>query len=225
MHALQERMARSSFGFGKWDAPYWFIGPEQGKGRGEAPDNTLRSSAWERLGCAEVCDCREFHDLIGEDRWHARAQLQKTWSSLIRLLLTYMDRPADNESVRAYQRDEWGSSRGETCVIELSGLAARSLSTPTEREIFREERIEMIRSRMERYRPELVVMYGAGQIEHWRGVAGCEVRVGEPARRAPHRTILACTNHPVAHGVGTQYWLEFGEKLRRLKEHVDITKG
>jgi hypothetical protein len=39
---LELEMAQNCFGYGRWDAPYWFIGPEQGKGNDEPDDNTLR---------------------------------------------------------------------------------------------------------------------------------------------------------------------------------------
>jgi hypothetical protein len=30
--AWREEMARECYGYGRWAAPYWFIGPEQGQG-------------------------------------------------------------------------------------------------------------------------------------------------------------------------------------------------
>jgi hypothetical protein len=67
-------MAHHSLGYGHWDAPYWFIGPEQGKGRKESPDNTPRVEAWKRLGKPEVYDCREFHSLIANDDWQEQGR-------------------------------------------------------------------------------------------------------------------------------------------------------
>lgn len=32
MHDRILEMAKRSFGYGRWEAPYWFIGPEQGMG-------------------------------------------------------------------------------------------------------------------------------------------------------------------------------------------------
>jgi hypothetical protein len=31
----EEEMARECYGYGRWGAPYWFIGPEQGQGSWE----------------------------------------------------------------------------------------------------------------------------------------------------------------------------------------------
>jgi hypothetical protein len=62
-------MACRNYGYGRWKAPYWFIGPEQGMGLHE---NGLdrRVKAWLALGSLELNDCREFHHRIGEMRWH-----------------------------------------------------------------------------------------------------------------------------------------------------------
>src|SRR6266404_6945129 len=144
-HGLNE-MARHCYGYGRWAAPYWFIGPEQGMGRSENDDLTRRVEVWCALGKHELDDCRKFHQRIGEDKWHrTRPRLQSTWRPLILLLMTYLDRPADNERLRNYQRDEWGTLNGETCVIELCGIPAHSSIVKRNRECFREERIQEIR--------------------------------------------------------------------------------
>ena len=214
----QSRMAQGSFGYGNWKAPYWFIGPEQGKGPNETTDNGLRVAAWDQLGSPELCDCRKFHGLIGEERWHSRARLQSTWSPLIRLLLAYLDQPLDTESVRAYQRDHWGSENGQTCVIELSGLAARSMRTPIDRAAFRHERVCAIRERRMTYRPELIIMYGAGQRADWQAIAQHPMEPGESILCPATSGILACTRHPVAHGMSKRYWMELGQTLRSLSK-------
>lgn len=143
-------MACRNFGYGRWDAPYWFIGPEQGKGNAEPDTNSQRVKVWNELGKTELCDCLEFHARIPDMSWHGRMPtLQRTWRPLILLLKTFLDQPSDSESLRAYQRDRWGRVKeGETCVIELSGLAARSQRVPVDRKRFRQERIGIIRQRM-----------------------------------------------------------------------------
>jgi hypothetical protein len=53
---LELEMGRRSCGYGRWNAPYWFIGPEQGKGKDERDDNAQRVKAWQQLGRAELCE-------------------------------------------------------------------------------------------------------------------------------------------------------------------------
>jgi len=43
-------MAHGNYGYGRWEATYWFIGPEQGMGLHEDNDLTLRVQAWLELG-------------------------------------------------------------------------------------------------------------------------------------------------------------------------------
>ena len=74
---VEHEMGLRSYGFGRWDAPFWFIGPEQGKGKDEPEDNDRRVEAWKRLGKTELCDCLEFHAQISDLSWHVEgANLQ-----------------------------------------------------------------------------------------------------------------------------------------------------
>jgi hypothetical protein len=68
---------------------------------------------------------------MGIHDWHRspKPRLQPTWRRLIKLFLTYRGLPAEREDIRAYQRGHFGTAAGETCVVELSALAARSLKT------------------------------------------------------------------------------------------------
>lgn len=158
-------MAQYCYGYGRWDAPYWFIGPEQGQRRVENGDLGPRLSAWVKLGSRELCDCEEFHQKINEHAWHREGKLQSTWKRLIRLLMAFLEQPTDTATLREYQRKRWGMADAETCVIELFGLAANNLSISRDRQPFRKERIATIRERIRVNRPKLVVMYGTGQRE------------------------------------------------------------
>jgi len=80
-------MSRRCFGYGRWEAPYWFIGPEQAQAREENDDLKYRLRAWLQLGAGELCDCRDFPSLIGEESWHrGKPRLQPTWRPWMLLL-------------------------------------------------------------------------------------------------------------------------------------------
>jgi len=223
MHTHEDvrAMARANYGYGRWDAPYWFIGPEQGMGSHER-DLGLRVGAWLELGKLELNDCREFHRRIGENRWHfeqPRVSLQRTWRPLILLLMTYLGRPTDRESLRSYQRDRWGSAdarQGETCLIELSGLAAPNLMTAEDGKLFLGERIDVIRHRMRDHKPKLVVMYGDLQLASWEAIVS-PLSFAHDKVLIDGSTILACTPHPNKRGLCDTYWTDLGQKLRTLK--------
>jgi hypothetical protein len=213
-------MARRSYGYGRWDAPYWFIGPEQGKGRAEPSGNSQRVSAWQRLGQTELCDCLDFHAQIPDMSWHrGKPNLQRTWRPLILLLKTFQDQPSDIESLRQYQRDRWGRmTGGETCVIELSGVAARSSKIPVDRGQFREERIKIICERMRSSNPLFVVMYGLNERTHWEKIAGKPlVRDGVVKMGT---TMIAFAPHPQDRGRRDSDWTDLGEKLRLESDRI-----
>lgn len=213
-----EMMARHFFGYGHWDAPYWFIGPEEGKGPKEAADNTCRVQAWLDLGKPELCDCCEFHKNIQEQHWHRefpKPRLQPTWRPLILLLKTFLQQDSGNSALRVYQRSQWGNkNRGETCIIELSGLAARNLKEPGERERYREERIETIRDRMNNLHPApvFVVMYGLNARDYFEKIAGRPLVSDEVVKIGS--TLFALTPHPNTHGRTNEDWIKIGKNLR-----------
>lgn len=211
---LEEEMALRSYGFGRWDAPYWFIGPEQGKGRAESVDNSSRVSAWRQLGCTELCDCYDFHTLISETDWHRnQPRLQSTWRPLMLALMTFLETPVDKESLRTYQRDKWGRSDGETCVIELSGTAVRSYRVNADRERFKRERIKIIRERLLIHKPKFVIMYGVSEKTYWEQIAGTGLSIGQIAYQQSSMMVLM--PHPVAHGSKNSDWIGLGDHLRK----------
>lgn len=222
MDADVREMAERSYGYGRWDAPYWFIGPEQAQARVEENDLKERVKAWSLFGKYELDDCRAFHAQIRETRWHRnKPALQPTWRPLMILLMAFLGKSIDNETLRTYQRDRWGSRSGETCVIELSGLAAASLKVDRDRESFREERIRVIKERMGENQPRLVVMYGMAQLDAWKEISGCRFEKGDIEK--PGSTIFSVQKHPVTPGLKNSHWEQAGMKLREFalaSEHL-----
>jgi hypothetical protein len=210
MGSAIELMAQGCYGYGRWDAPYWFIGPEQG-----GSDNSLRAPAFAKCQSDGLCDCKEFHRVIGETRWHRDyPELQRTWRRLMMLLMPSLGYGVSNDELRVYQRDLWGMrDSGETCVIELGGLAAKNLKTPSDRKSFREERIELIKTRIGKCEsgPKLVVMYGSGSKEAWNRISDCHFVHGECVK--PGRTLFAFMRSPTAIGETDDKWIRLGERI------------
>ena len=239
MDALTCEMARSNYGYGRWDAPYWFIGPEQGMGAHENEDLNLRVKAWVDLGRKELNDCREFHRCIHEMRWQSKHQ--STWRPLILAMMTFLDRPTDKDSRLDYQRRRWGTLDGETCIIELSGLASPSMKDSKDTSRFLPERIETISRRMRDHRPKFVLMYGREQKSSWnaiaRSFAGSEFPLDSTGPEelpwtdilTRESTILVCTPHPsrpIRDGVrwlGDEYWIKLGKTLKRSNTNPPAT--
>jgi hypothetical protein len=71
-----EEMARGCFGYGRWDAPYWLIGLEEGMSG--TLDNRIR--AFQKLDKDGLCDSRKFHHEIGVYHHHQDSRpLATTW--------------------------------------------------------------------------------------------------------------------------------------------------
>ena len=205
-------MARQRYGYGRWSAPYWFIGLEEGMARDGTDGLKPRAAAWRRLGGGELNDCRKFHDCLGERRWHGdKPRLQPTWRPLMKMLMTFTGRCVDNASLRDYQRNRWGTLDGETCLIELSGLAAPDLNTERDRS-FVDDRIGVVRGKILQYRPTLVVMYGLTRRATWEKLTGRPFP--EDNTLIDGTTIMALTKHPTSHGSTNAYWAKVGASLR-----------
>jgi hypothetical protein len=227
-HRDFSEMARRRFGYGRWDAPFWFIGPEEGMDPSEHNDLTHRLRAWNSLGGPELCDCASFHRQIGLPallKWHRKLPpppLNLTWKQLMLLLMTFSASSTEKEGLREYQRTRWGMSDGETCVIELSGLAARAFNVPRDRTLFRAERIAVMRKSMDKQKPKLVVMYGWGERHSFKEIAAdCdldeETFQGFPAEVGKiDATRIAIAQHPNRHGLVNAYWVELGRRLRQM---------
>lgn len=214
-----EEMALRYYGHGRWEAPYWFIGPEQGQGNERLE---CRIKAWIDLGAKELCDCRVFHERICDDRWHRdnKPALQKTWDKLVILLKAFKGEQTDDQDARrTYQRDRLGTLNGETCVIELSGLAAHDLKVDrgSLRTEYQPERIDTIRHRIAENRPRFVVFYGTMNKAEWQEIVGCELAQGRVVLRDDIALLMAI--HPNK-ARGNQYWEGLGSELRRCLAHL-----
>jgi len=215
-----ESMARQFYGYGCWNAPYWFLGPEPGMAKKDmarkADDLEKRCAAWQRLGGGELLDCIEHHRAFGLLRWHAApSELQRTWKRLMLVLFGFKGKIQSPEALKRYQATEWGTARGETCAIEMSSLAAHDRSVKRDRRTFRDERIDFIRCMIRQYQPTFILMYGTGQ---WKRIA--EASFDTEGVCPIGQTVAMVTLYPTApiRANTDEKWLEFGRRLRRRCE-------
>ncbi len=106
-----------------------------------------------------------------------------------------------------------GEGSGETCVVELSGLAARSLREPQERAKFRQQRVEFPRLKLIEHKPRFVVMYGIGSKPYFEQIAECAlIREGVVKSKAG---MILFTEGATAFGKRRTDWQQLGLKLQR----------
>jgi len=163
------------YGYSTYDAPFWFVGMEEGGGK--TPEaNAARIASWQRRGRPELTDLYEYHEGIAVPRWFTNhPPIQSTWGKLIRLLLAARGQQSITpDDVRYYQRDHLGRSSGDTCLLELLPLPSPStgqwmygehadLPQLRTREAYKQyygrPRALHIRQRGQEYKPVAVVFY------------------------------------------------------------------
>jgi hypothetical protein len=216
------------YGYGRWDAPYWFIGKEPG-----GADDREQYESWARLGGTELIDFRD-HDLDCPSKrtpgmWHGGGDgppLQPTWRLLIAMVLAYEGATAyDEDASRRYQDERWGRTDGDTAVLELSTIAARSVSYAERMRLLHlEDRISTLRRYLRETPPKFVVFYGLGDdpvhkvpyLEHWSAIAQHELVLDEPVRVGG--TIFVVEKHPSAYGTTTEHWMDLGRRVRAMTD-------
>ncbi len=205
--------ARSWFGYGRWDARYWFVGMEPG-----GTDEIESYEAWMALGGAELIDCKAHH-LSSDDpvwrKWHTgpRPPTQPTWRKLILLFLSFEGTPTDIDAIARFQMEDWGSENGETALIEVSALHAPNLGANVDRLAYRDERIATIRERLTEHEPRFVILYGVGYREIYERIAGSPFDADGFTRSGP--TLCVLVEHPTARpGKPPEWWIEKGLEIR-----------
>jgi len=222
MQNLVRQAAENWYGYGTWNAPYWFIGPEPG-----GHQNPTMYEAWAQLGGGELVDCRAHHQLANQlnhnqhTRWHdERAVLQPTWRCLTLLLKIYEGTAIDKETIREYQRLHWGGLNGREAVVEISCVHAQNMNEENEQLPRRQQRpllearIETLRRRIDEHRPTFAVFYGLGIYRgYYEQIVGADFdRQGYAARNG---TVCLLSRHPASRGIGNSFWIEQGRELRR----------
>ncbi len=224
-------MAERSFGFGTWEAPYWFLGPEQGMSKNE---NELekRYIAWRNLGSHELDDCIEFHQLLPpkrnkrgkrKDNWHGDpTNTQTTWSRLIQFMIGFGVHGVTDHL--EYQKRHWGTRAGETCVAELSGLAAHNLAVKRDRDSFLPTRLTRLSEALNG-KQEIVLLYGrtSGCKIAWDHLTKETIPIGRCSRgEAVHRkgnTLFVHSQfHPAGPGQSYETWRQFGQEVKKLQQ-------
>ncbi len=151
-----EHAAREWFGYGTWAAPYRFVGTEPGG------DGNATHEAWSRIGAGELIDCKAHHLECGFTRWHGseRPPTQSTWRRLIQLLLAFKGEATDMDAVADISAIAWDAYVTRRRSSSCPRITPSALNVQVDRMAHRDERIELIRSRLDEHHPRFVVFYG-----------------------------------------------------------------
>jgi hypothetical protein len=211
----EEYLARHCYGYGRWDARYWFVGPEQGMGSETIDQRTeaFRDTDRDQDG---LCDCRAFHEKIHETKWHrSKCELQTTWNYQMALLYGYWGKPPKVEIRRSLQRNGWGCD-GRVCIAELRGLPARSKAESKDQREFLDARADRLKHEIDKHAPEFVVFYGKEDEEYWNRIANVNKGLILDGIAGRGDTLFAYLPHPVAFKPFKRShddWKRIGEQL------------
>ena len=154
-------------GYGRLDAPVWFLGMEEAGG-GE--EQLLRRSEFEH-----VEDLRDAHRTLGITRFHERPRyLQPVWNKMCEVMLRIEGNPSPTtEERRAYQAERLGRSDGNSLLLELLPIPKPSIhawnypltfpeypDVDSYRRALLPPRIKLISRTIQAYQPRVVIAYG-----------------------------------------------------------------
>jgi hypothetical protein len=217
--------ARNFLGYGTYQAPFWFVGLEEGGGD-SAEELARRINAWHSRGRRELEDLVDYHSAIGITQWlNPGPTIQPTWKGYIRTLLAARGLPTDPNAVRQYQASRFGRADGETCLLEINPLCRPSTEIPayaigtegltdpeTVRARYTQARVDRIRARITAHRPSVVLIAGLGNRDWAQVLAGGELTPTQVVKglecwtRETDGTLYLLTNHPVAWGIPNAYF-------------------
>jgi hypothetical protein len=214
--------AATWFGYGRWGAPYWFVGMEPG-----GKDEDANYDSWLELGGGELIDCKKHHlhpmntgtdgkkFFLGD-----RPPTQTTWRRLIQTRFAFkgQEKQAANlDDVAKFQSESFGSICGDTALIELSALHAGSLKDNVDRETHFPNRLLHIAKRLdENPLTEFALFYGLKYRDHYECLAGGPFDTDGFRWRG--NTLCVLTRHPVRSKPDP--WIALGKQIRERIEHV-----
>jgi hypothetical protein len=211
---LLEAFINGFYGFGNYQAPYWFVGMEEG-GEATSEDIANQLKIWDEWGRKELIDVIEYAREMKITQWYGDCpRLQPTWRNLIRVFLTAEGQTADNETMRQHQKTSWGTKDGDTCLMELLPLPAPNIASwiyreisllpyLTSRKVYREyfvgSRIAHLQDKIMRHKPKAIVFYGSGYDSYWKRIANVDAWGKSPegvSYWANNSTLFIATKHP-----------------------------
>lgn len=224
-----ENVIRAAFGFGDFEARYWFIGLEPGLSGTEPGERKRlianRIAAWKEK---EIEDLFDYHKRIDVVQWFGpEAKLQRTWAKLIRVLMVLNAKPVNTESLKRFQSDVWGRANSETCLLELFPLPCPSTKKKDWEDCYkieradyeercRRRRIPRFQALIREYRPRAIIFYGVTKMKEWKLIAG--VDFDSPNRdlfvQVKNRTLFSVIKHPSTKGITNMYFKKVGREIR-----------
>lgn len=220
-------------GYGNLDAPFWFIGMEEGGGNSFIEINN-RINYWISGGKKELEDVAHYHEKLGMGCFfNSKPKNQSTWNKLIRIMLAYNGEETSLQNVKLFQSSRFGRENSNNCLIELFPLPSPStgkwlyselskilwLQTRKEyKQHLLNSRVGNIKNKIAAHRPKLIVCYGNNSEyrDYWSMIADDKFEQIEIDGKTAYisecnGTFLIVVNHPVSTGITNDYFHQVGK--------------
>ncbi|MGH1430029.1 MAG: hypothetical protein ACRBB4_02825 [Neptuniibacter sp.] len=221
-----ENYMKSFVGFGDQNAKIWVVGLEQGGGENLA-ELRQRVSSWKAMGCSEFSDLVQYHESIGEFRWHGRkAKIQPTLGKAIRTILSSKGEECTTDNVRRFQSEVFGRTSSDTVIAELMPLPSKNVGEWIYSDLdgvhgvssreeyvseYQEVRVKLLQQKVLEASPKLVLFLGKSALDSWTKVVNGQFEEKDGALWYENRmTKFVVADHPTAFGVKNSYFEAIG---------------
>lgn len=242
---LLEKYVSTLLRFGRAEAPYWFVGLEEGGGNSEE-EVAGRLQRWARSGYPEI-DYFSENGVPNKDHSSKylpeepgqRAHLQRTWSNQLRIVLGIEGTKLNNEIIRKMQVSEHGTKYGNTSLLELYplpcntsgawnyknfGLGSAYSSKAVYRKRLLSPRLNQIMASAARYKPAAIVFTTWQQrsaiVEHVPGLMDLDIGTGKTKGEAKigmlDGTAIVVCSHPANYFSNkSEFFWNLGRSIRQ----------
>lgn len=226
-----DQFIHSFYGYGTYNAGFWFVGMEEGRGN-NLDEVSRRLEIWQELGGRELVDITNFHFRLNIPEYFTDpVKLQRTWMQQARMVLIAQGKRASLADIKAFQRDKIGRQDQETCLLELLPLPSPSINTwhydqwsnlpfLKNRETYRQYcfpwRCAHIRAQLLTHQPRVVVFCSFGYKDLWQQIAGPKVLFIEDSGAwvgKTDNTLFLITKHPTTIGIKNAYFEQVGAMI------------
>lgn len=231
---LIENRINNFLGYGNINSDIWFVCMEEGFG-GTQEDLKLRLNVTKDKTVIDIQN--DMMDVPDHMRYFVDGHppIQRTWSKMIIMLLTFDSEGVSTEDIRKYQRTKLGRLIGNHCILDFMPLP--SCSTNEEdwsykdfgidylenRSIYLQEimpiRVKLFQKHIKEQRPKNVIFCSRTYLPRWSEIAGCEFKEMDNlyfCRRSGINYFV--TPHPTAHGLSSADWVKMAVEIKILSE-------
>jgi len=203
MQVVTQRVGERWVGYGRWEAPYWFVGVEPAHDDDRATHETWRAAVLPALDAVRG-------EAIVDPLWSTlQPPAERAYAEFSRLVLGFEDAPSGMRDIARDQRERLGHREGPTLLVDLPADPATRLRAPTL------ARLTTLSRRMREHEPRFVVFYGTAYRAAFQAIAGTTfddtgyVRCG--------KSLCTLVRHPAARpALPTAWWGAKGRQLRLL---------